>query len=115
MSAINEYKKLQTALSTIKEECRGHGTSCCACPFEVGGKCGITGESAYTGSNMENKVKSWWAVYRNHFSGGELRAIVHARSKADAEAKAFANGIIKNEGGKVIEWWQLLRVAYVTP
>lgn len=63
---------------------------------------------------MENKVKSWWAVYRNHFNGGELRAIVHAKDKAGAEAIAFANGIIKNEGGRVIEWWQLLRVEEVT-
>lgn len=64
---------------------------------------------------MENEVKSWWAVYRNHFNGGELRAIVHAKTKAEAEATAFANGIVKNEGGKVTEWWQLLRVEEVTP
>ena len=63
---------------------------------------------------MENNVKSWWAVYRNHCNGGELRVIVHARSKAEAEAKAFANGIIKNEGGKLTEWWQVLRVEEVT-
>ena len=58
MSAIGEYGKLRSALSTIKEECRGHGNSCIACPFEVDGKCGITGESCYNGE-WRRKPKYW--------------------------------------------------------
>ena len=57
MSAIAEYKKLQTALNTIKEECRGHGNSCCACPFEVDNKCGITGEPSY--GDWRRKPQYW--------------------------------------------------------
>lgn len=57
MSAITEYKKLQTALNTIKEECRGHGNSCIACPFSLGDTCGITGEPSY--GNWRRKPQYW--------------------------------------------------------
>ena len=60
MSAITEYKKLQTALSTIKEECRGQGNSCCACPFEVDYKCGITGETC--GSGDYRRKPQYWNI-----------------------------------------------------
>lgn len=57
MSAINEYGKLRDALRTIKEECRGQGSSCCACPFALDNICGITGEPSY--GEWRRKPQYW--------------------------------------------------------
>lgn len=59
MSAIGNIGKLQEALRTIKEECKGHGNSCIACPFEVSGKCGITCESVYGDGEWRKKPQYW--------------------------------------------------------
>lgn len=58
MSATVDYGKLKSALSTIRDECKRHGTSCCGCIFRVEDKCGITGESVYTGE-WRRKPQYW--------------------------------------------------------
>lgn len=57
MGAINGFEKLRAALLTIKEECRGHGSLCCSCPFALDSICGITGEPSY--GDYRRKPQYW--------------------------------------------------------
>ena len=60
MSTKHEYKKLQEALRTIKEECSFHSGSCLFCPFaEDSYKCGITGACTSAAGDYRLRPQYW--------------------------------------------------------
>ena len=60
MSAMQNLNKLQEALRTIRDECKGHGNSCGCCPLSIGPyKCGITGQITSGAGDYRVKPQYW--------------------------------------------------------